>query len=84
MLKLVYTIVFIAGASIAGKICQYAAVELLGPTLGFELASLVGLAPCLGALIVLSTRYPRFFRFRRVRPQVGPRSAPVARARPEA
>lgn len=65
MKRTIYMLVFVAAAVTIGKICQYAAVALLQPRLGFTGASLVGLAPFVTALIVLKSRYPRYFAFRR-------------------
>ena len=62
--KAAYTFLFVLGGVIVGKLCQFAALALLEPRLGFDLASLAGLAPFLAVLLWLRAKYPRFFGFR--------------------
>ncbi len=62
--RLAYAILFVSLAVVFGKACQYAAVGALGDRLGFEVASIIGLAPFFGVLAVLKARYPRYFAFR--------------------
>ncbi|NEM46419.1 MAG: hypothetical protein G3W66_21115 [Xanthomonas perforans] len=62
--RTIYTLAFVALGVILGKFCQYGAVALLQPRMGFTTASAVGLAPFVMALIVLKSRYPRYFAFR--------------------
>ncbi|WP_347303777.1 hypothetical protein V5740_03915 [Croceibacterium sp. TMG7-5b_MA50] len=45
-----------------GKFCQYLAVAQLGPSIGFDAASLLGVAPVLLAMLVLKQRSPRVYR----------------------
>lgn len=40
------------------KLAQYAAVDVLGGQLGFDLASFVGVAPVIAFYFFLSVRYP--------------------------
>ncbi len=65
MIRLAYTIAFVAAGVTLGKMAQYGAVELVGDRIGFEAASALGLTPILGAAIWLKNRHPRWFAFRR-------------------
>jgi hypothetical protein len=40
------------------KVAQYAAADVLGGQLGFDLASFVGVAPVIAFYFFLSVRYP--------------------------
>ncbi len=40
------------------KVAQYAAVDALGERVGFDLASLIGVAPVIALYFFLSVRYP--------------------------
>lgn len=62
--RLIYAVLFVSFCVVVGKACQYAAVDALGDRLGFEVASIAGLAPFFGVLAVLKARYPRYFAFR--------------------
>ena len=64
MRRIVHAILFVALGVVIGKWCQYTGVAYLAGTLGFEGASLIGLAPFVVALLLLKARYPRHFAFR--------------------
>jgi hypothetical protein len=61
--KAACTFLIVLGGLVAGKLCQLAPLALLKPRLGFDLASLAGLAPFVSALLWLSARHPRYFSF---------------------
>lgn len=52
-----WIIVIICGVAV-GKAFQYSAVELLGPSLGFDLASFIGLVPFLLLLFWVAKKLP--------------------------
>ncbi|MBB4616695.1 hypothetical protein [Sphingomonas abaci] len=64
MRRSVHAILFVALGVVIGKWCQYTAVAYLAGWLGFEAASLIGLAPFVAALLVLTAHHPRHFAFR--------------------
>ena len=64
MRRFILAILFVVPAVVIGKCCQKTRVAYLGTTLGFEGASLIGLAPFLGAMLLLKARYPQHFAFR--------------------
>lgn len=65
-----------------GKWCQYAAVEYLGDRLGFNGASLIGLAPFMAGIIFLRAKYSHLLEYRK-RSQANQSHAASVRSRKE-
>ncbi|PCD03703.1 hypothetical protein COC42_04950 [Sphingomonas spermidinifaciens] len=63
--RVALAIPLIVAGVILGKTCQYLAVDLLGGSLGFELSSLIGLAPVIALLLLAKRRWPHLLRLRR-------------------
>ena len=57
-LHLLTAVAMIALMVAVAKLAQYAAVDVLGGQLGFDLASFVGVAPVIAFYFFLSVRYP--------------------------
>lgn len=62
--RLAHTVLLVLIIAAVGKICQYVGVAYLGPEIGFDAASAVGIMPFLIALMILRSRFPAFLSVR--------------------
>ena len=62
--RIALAIPLIVAGVILGKTCQYLAVDVLGDALGFEISSLIGLAPFIALLLLAKRRWPHLLTLR--------------------
>lgn len=65
LMRIVIAVPLILIGIVVGTACQHLGVVLFGERLGFELSSILGLAPFVGAIVVARHRWPRLLTLRR-------------------
>jgi hypothetical protein len=62
--RLAHTVLLVLLLASVGKFLQHLGVAYLEPVIGFDSASVVGIAPFLLALLVLKSKFPAVLSFR--------------------
>lgn len=64
LVRFVHAALVVVLGFVIGKMCQYTAVEYLEDRLGFNIASMIGIAPFITLLVYLKVRHPRWLAYR--------------------